>query len=201
MIKFFRKIRQNLLLQNKISKNLLYAIGEIILVIIGILFALQINNWNEVQKQAVKIENIYANIQSDLKTDIDEFDKIIKKRTAQFPYYKKIIAKKLTLEDLKTCSDCAIFLGGFKDIAIEKGGYTSLQNNSFLFQSDKDNSLFNKINKFYSVQDVEISDHIIQLNLNFSDNGSYFKNNKPWYVEFRQGKRIRTIQSKLNFNL
>lgn len=46
MIKFFRGIRQKLLTENKFSKYLIYAIGEIILVVIGILIALQINNWN-----------------------------------------------------------------------------------------------------------------------------------------------------------
>jgi hypothetical protein len=51
MIKFFRKIRQNLLTENKYSKYLLYAIGEIVLVVIGILIALQLNNLNEVSKQ------------------------------------------------------------------------------------------------------------------------------------------------------
>jgi len=44
MIKFFRKIRQSLLAENKYSKYLLYALGEIILVVIGILIALQITN-------------------------------------------------------------------------------------------------------------------------------------------------------------
>jgi len=47
MIKFFRRIRRRLLSENKISRYLLYAIGEIILVVIGILIALSINNWNE----------------------------------------------------------------------------------------------------------------------------------------------------------
>ncbi|RNC92076.1 MAG: hypothetical protein ED555_02920 [Allomuricauda sp.] len=47
MIKFFRRIRQKLLEENRFSKYLLYALGEIILVVIGILIALQINNWNE----------------------------------------------------------------------------------------------------------------------------------------------------------
>ncbi|MEH6779908.1 DUF6090 family protein, partial [Maribacter arcticus] len=51
MIKFFRRIRQQLLTENKFSKYLLYAIGEIILVVIGILIALSINNWNENRKQ------------------------------------------------------------------------------------------------------------------------------------------------------
>jgi hypothetical protein len=51
MIKFYRKIRQNLLMENKTRKYFKYAIGEIILVVIGILIALQINNWNENRKK------------------------------------------------------------------------------------------------------------------------------------------------------
>jgi len=47
MIKFFRKIRQNLLSEGKTGKYMKYAIGEIVLVVIGILIALQINNWNQ----------------------------------------------------------------------------------------------------------------------------------------------------------
>ena len=50
MIKFFRKIRQNLLSEGKTGKYLKYAIGEIVLVVIGILIALSINNWNENRK-------------------------------------------------------------------------------------------------------------------------------------------------------
>jgi hypothetical protein len=50
MIKFFRKVRQKLLSENKFSKYLIYAIGEIVLVVIGILIALQINNWNLTQQ-------------------------------------------------------------------------------------------------------------------------------------------------------
>ncbi len=51
MIKFFSKIRQRLLSENKFSKYLIYAIGEIVLVVIGILIALQINNLNDELKE------------------------------------------------------------------------------------------------------------------------------------------------------
>lgn len=60
MIKFFREIRQNLLNQGKTGKYFKYAIGEIVLVVIGILIALQINNWNEWRKDRVK-EKIILN--------------------------------------------------------------------------------------------------------------------------------------------
>ena len=51
MIKFFRKIRYDLMEKNKTGKYLKYAIGEIILVMIGILLAMQVNNWNQVRIQ------------------------------------------------------------------------------------------------------------------------------------------------------
>lgn len=58
MIKFFRKIRQKLLSENKFSRYLLYAIGEILLVVIGILIALQVNNWNEIKKAQAETDKI-----------------------------------------------------------------------------------------------------------------------------------------------
>ncbi|MFT4667682.1 MAG: sensor domain CHASE-containing protein [Gammaproteobacteria bacterium] len=78
MTKFFRKIRQNLLLEGKTEMYLKYVIGEIVLVVIGILIALQINNWNEDRKQQSKIKSVYSVIKSDLKYDVEKFDKIIK---------------------------------------------------------------------------------------------------------------------------
>ncbi|MFC4720926.1 DUF6090 family protein [Geojedonia litorea] len=66
MIKFFRSIRQNLLSEGKTGKYIKYAIGEIVLVVIGILIALAINNWNEKRKMH-RQELIYLN---NIKTDI-----------------------------------------------------------------------------------------------------------------------------------
>ncbi len=78
MIKYFRKIRQRLLTDNKFSKYLLYAIGEIILVVIGILIALQINNWNAEQKIKKEEIGILNNLLESLysakeQSDIDIF--------------------------------------------------------------------------------------------------------------------------------
>ncbi|GAG86687.1 unnamed protein product, partial [marine sediment metagenome] len=72
MIKFFRKIRQNLLSEGKTGKYLKYAIGEIILVVIGILIALQINNWNIENRNRNLESEIIREIQDNLQFDLQE---------------------------------------------------------------------------------------------------------------------------------
>ena len=69
MIKFFRRIRQKLLEENRFSKYLLYAMGEIILVVIGILIALQINNWNEARKNSNNEQLYLINIRDEVAAD------------------------------------------------------------------------------------------------------------------------------------
>ena len=71
MIKFFRKIRQNLLSEGKTGKYLKYAIGEIVLVIIGILIALSINNWNTNRKLKSEEQNLLKDLRIEIKNNID----------------------------------------------------------------------------------------------------------------------------------
>ncbi|WP_411896221.1 DUF6090 family protein [Winogradskyella sp. A2] len=70
MIKFFRKIRFDLMEKNKTGKYLKYAIGEIVLVVIGILIALSINNWNESDNLSKKEFSMLINMKNDLVSDI-----------------------------------------------------------------------------------------------------------------------------------
>jgi hypothetical protein len=78
MIKFFRKIRQKMLTENKFSKYLLYAIGEIVLVVIGILIALQLNNLNEIDK-VKDTEVIYLNaLHDEFSNNLKEVERVMK---------------------------------------------------------------------------------------------------------------------------
>jgi hypothetical protein len=70
MIKFFRHVRQHLIEDNKMRKYIIYAIGEIILVVIGILLALQINNWNENRKAKQYEDTMLLEIRQALDSDI-----------------------------------------------------------------------------------------------------------------------------------
>ena len=84
MIKFFRKIRQNLIMENlpagqagKTGKYFKYAIGEIVLVVIGILIAVQINNWNENRKRLILEQEYYCKLFEDLNQDVVQINEKI----------------------------------------------------------------------------------------------------------------------------
>ena len=91
MIKFFRKIRQNLLSESKFSKYLIYAIGEIILVVIGILIALQINNWNEKQKEEKSELLILKTLQKDFIENKKMYSEIVDKQQFVIDNCKSLI--------------------------------------------------------------------------------------------------------------
>lgn len=85
MIKFFRRIRHSFVsdlpaskARNKFSRYLIYAIGEIILVVIGILIALQVNNWNNSRLERKKEQTILLNLRSDFNENIAEYNRIYK---------------------------------------------------------------------------------------------------------------------------
>ncbi|MFZ9004359.1 MAG: DUF6090 family protein [Robiginitalea sp.] len=78
MLRFFRQIRQKLLTDNKFSKYLLYAVGEILLVVIGILLAIQVNNWNEARKRDKDRLELINSLSQDFKNQIEILEARIK---------------------------------------------------------------------------------------------------------------------------
>jgi len=92
MIKFFRKIRYDLMEKNKTGKYLKYAIGEIILVVIGILIALSINNWNENRKLNLNEKDVIQNLIEDLQSDYNDFEENKKGLEKQLILVDQLIA-------------------------------------------------------------------------------------------------------------
>ncbi len=101
MIKFFRRIRRRLLSENKFSKYLLYAIGEIFLVVIGIMIALQANNWNEKRKLNNTIETLIDKVENDVIADIKDVNSEISFNEERELMMQRILKKEVTKDDYR----------------------------------------------------------------------------------------------------
>ena len=151
MIKFFRKIRQKLLTENRLSKYLLYAIGEILLVVIGILIALQINNWNEERKQDQRSSYIYQELINNIKMDIDDLTRNLRSDSST----RSSIAFVLNILKEKPPYDETTIPYHFGRISIytnffdNRSAYDNLKSIGFDFI--KDDSLRNEIIRYYDV--------------------------------------------------
>ena len=95
MTRFFIKIRQKLLTENKLSKYLIYAIGEIVLIVIGIMIALSLNNANDVKNQRRKEHALLNEMHQNLKIDLKDLDYNIKESV------KRIQANEIILKELQ----------------------------------------------------------------------------------------------------
>ena len=101
MIKFYRRIRRTLLSENKFSKYLLYAIGEIFLVVIGIMIALQFNNSNEQNKHLEGINETITAIEEDLIFNFKDASYTLNFYKTQDTILKKVLNKQYTIEDYR----------------------------------------------------------------------------------------------------
>ena len=179
MIRFFRKIRQTFLVNNAFSKYMLYAIGEIILVVIGILIALQINNWNDNRKSRLKIDQILKKVREELALNIHYSDDV----TAFYRFKEKsigdVLHKKVTLEDYENSGLVYLIwnnttLDLSDDAARELDSYTDLLN-------EEQDTLISKINRLYSAfkPTLDVSDEAIEEAV--LDFESRIKRTTSWY--------------------
>lgn len=157
MIKLFRNTRKILLNEGKTSKYFKYAIGEIILVVIGILIALSINNWNENRKQNEMLRSIYQIIKEDIRIDISEIDSFINNyETIRKPSFEAVLDSNTTREEYLKYPEYFTVLDGFKDFAINQRGFDLLKTQSNNINTGKQ-KLSSKISSFYNRHMVEIN--------------------------------------------
>lgn len=166
----------------KTGKYFKYAIGEIVLVVIGILLALQINNWNESRNKQQNLQNIYATIKTDLLEDIKNIDKLISETAPLEKDYVAIINKTRTKEDFKDCEFCWYVNLGYSDIKLRNNGISLLLDFNKLNNSSND-SLTIALKNLYNRPVLDIETDMRELR---STNDDYLKtilNNKPWFPE------------------
>ena len=183
MIKFIRKIRQNLLSEGKTGKYLKYAVGEIILVVIGILIALSINNWNENRKQKRTLYSILQIVKEDILIDLTEIDSFINEyNSMRKPAFETVLNTNPSKEEYLEHPEYLSVLVGFKDFAINQRGLELLKNQSNDVDIDKEN-IASKINLFYNQHLIEINVANTELMREFVSNVNDYKQ-LPWFSSY-----------------
>ena len=189
MIKFFRKIRQNLLMENlpagqagKTAKYFKYAIGEIALVVIGILIALSINNWNEQRLLISNQETIYKQVRSDLIKDTLNLGLVIDHWEQRNIRLEKVLQKqfpKINIE-FPTKKEDSIVDIYFGDIAgtfshrIQNKGYDLIKVTRRL-NSLKQDTLSSRIIDFYLKNEPPLSRNATTLIRKTQENIKFFE--------------------------
>jgi hypothetical protein len=126
MIKFFRKFRQKLLSENKFSNYLIYAVGEIVLVVIGILIALQINNWNENRKANENFILLLSNVRNELAYNIELSSEVINYNRILDTLAHKVLNNRLVKEDYKNNPKLFRIGLNYQPIYLSRNAFSSL---------------------------------------------------------------------------
>lgn len=151
MPKIFKSIRFKYIFQNKIKKYVFYAIGEIILVVIGILIALKINNWNTQKVKKQEEIEIYKNIKDQISQNLEEI-KVVKNKNEfygnQYEFANHLISSK-NFKNADTLAIMAMNLSKYSDFNGNGNVFETLVNSGD-FKLIENTEIQNKLQKLQS---------------------------------------------------
>lgn len=181
---FFR-IRQKLIEEKKYRNYFVFALGEMLLIVIGILLALQIDNWNQSRQDNKIIEAYFIKISTNIESDISKLRILMEERKQALDYTDTILG----YYSKKQISDPKLFERGFFSIFVEtkfnpnKSAYESLKNSGFMSNVKNPNIEENLSSYYYLMERVSFVEEkfisIIQpIETILSESG--------FYVEFKE---------------
>ncbi|PTM11531.1 MAG: hypothetical protein DA407_01435 [Bacteroidetes bacterium] len=175
--------------QNKTGKYLKYAIGEIALVVIGILIALQINNWNESRKESDKLNQVYERILIDVENDLNELSANLAYYKKQEHVFKAVVNDSISLELLDDGLSRVLFESFVTKL--NKAGVNQLK-----VLTSKD-SLSLKIIEIYDVMENFMVQGIEKdLNNDSRYLANIFRDNYTWFPEWQKKTIMKDNSSK-----
>jgi len=174
MINFFRKIRYGLMDKDKTGKYFKYAIGEIVLVVIGILIALSINNWNEEQKTRTSEVQILEDMIREIEDDFESFNYNIERHSEAVNSCEALLDifnKNIGYNDSLSRHFAAIHY--YTIFISNMGAYESLKSKGFETISNKELrfEIINLYEKWYPIMqhnDKNLTDDILNIKRNFN---------------------------------
>lgn len=186
MLKFLKSIRKDKLSKGKTADYLTYAIGEVVLVVIGILLAVQINNWNEDRKVKRELTNIFKTIQSDLQRDTTVANSVIRLYDTIESNSNKVIRKEINASNYKNFPMLRSLATVYSPFSVQTKGFEMLKSYSNKNEVQND-SLIATINQFYVPFLQIITDNNQIIKKEVLDNIDAFKK-ESWFVDWTQGR-------------
>jgi len=186
MLHFFRKIRHDLIANSQTYKYLKYAIGEIVLVVLGILIALQINNWNEERKAREQTKILLDEVAQELVQNIHKSDVIIDFYISLDTFFYRVLNKEVSHEDYKSNRNLVEFTLNHLQADLVDDNFKKLINGYSSYSEELDTivstlkSLYGKEKKYLDDYDemmsglaIEIKDKLKHEIPSFSDYRNY----------------------------
>ena len=156
MLKFWRRIRRKLINEGNLKRYSFYAIGEILLVVIGILIALQINNWNENRKSTITQRKSLLNLKLDIQFDVANYKFLDSTYHSWIDHYEYLIDTVLAgnMDKLTSPDQYTIGRGSMYFVTLKKTTYDEMLNTGSYYQI-KNEALRKNISEYYEVANFE----------------------------------------------
>ena len=199
MIKFFRKIRQRLISENRFSKYLIYAIGEIILVVIGIMIAVQLNNKNQDWVQQKEIEAILIKIQKEIVADLNYSNNRILRYVERDSLKNRILNGQISYNQLKTReTDLLKYSQTYFLFSMQTAGYDQLMEHLDDLPEAYDD-LLKKLNRQYRSGTISRTRAKLDIYNVVKDYEQYLLEHQYWYGPDKHADTVSDAQ--INFFL
>ena len=170
-------------MENKTGKYFKYAVGEIVLVVVGILIALQINNWNESKKSINKTEHLLTQIHKELAFNIKKANSVIRSYRSRDSIIYKVLNKKVTYQEYKNYRRYSGLIQGVPTSSLVDNAFNNLMNfnGDLTFELD---SIVSKLIPLYTTNktavDIREKNAIDKL-YKFVEK---LKDEKSWYYNY-----------------
>lgn len=186
-MKLFRSFRWFAVSGKNVSKYLAYAVGEIILVVIGILIAVSINNHNEEQKANRQLLSMLRTYQQDLKMDTTVVGANIRMMVEKQKVFKICLSDTVTAQDYMNNPMSFGLVMMYSPFEFQNKGYQMLQNYAD-GQNKEPDSLVVKLLAVHIGYKKLVDQIQERISEDVTDNIMYFKNNQPWTADLFLGK-------------
>jgi len=198
MFKFFRKIRLGSISKNRLGKYFIYAIGEIILVVIGILIALNLNNQNEQRKTETKVELIFTEIMEDLIADIKATEMPMKYFAQRDSTIYLILSDQVTYDDYanNTLPWINSMLKWHNNVDLTQNAYDNLIRNLDAVPI-KFKPVIKDLNKLYGYYKIFLKESDKKLAEFINEGYSFGSNNYSWFYIENKSQFNESIKFKL----